>query len=344
MRNPKKNTLRQKIAAADCPVMMYELIPPGKELDNGSGLAYARCAMDLVNSARISIDAINIPDIRDEMQNGQKRVAGYEVKTDPREFVSLLRQASSAPLDFVINRATVYDDVASQQRWFSDTHKHYGVSNVVLVGGESSLIQYPGPSVRETAELLHAQFPQSFFCGGITIPTRRKPDSASDEPVRLISKAEQGMEFFTSQVLYEAKSICLLLKDYQVLCEQKDKQPKRIFLSFAPVSTRKDLEFLKWLGVSVPQSIEQELFEANIGTGWRSVKITKAILQEVLSFVYSNRIQVPLGLNIEHITRHNFELSKELIEALGGIYAQTYSPTSALARQADDSEMPLHLR
>ncbi len=77
---------------------------------------------------------------------------------------------------------------------------------------------------------------------------------------------------------------------------------------------------MRWLGVSIPQKIEQELFKADIGIGWRSIRMAVNILQELLVYMHEEQINVPLGLNIEHITRHNFELSLEFINRLGKIY------------------------
>lgn len=325
------NKLKQKITNLTCPVIFYELIPPRVDMDHASIKAYARCAADLVTCAQVAIDAINIPDIRDESTNGQKRGDVFVAKMDAREFISELKQAIETPMDFVINRATVYEDLAQQNAWLADTLQKYEIQNLILVGGESSKMTYPGPSVIEACRLLAQHFPSAFF-GGITIPSRRKAQHTLDEPCRLMMKTKHGIDFFTTQVLYEAHSICQLLQDYDEQCKQQKIPAKRILLSFAPISTRKDLEFLRWLGVNVPQSVEQELFLVDMGIGWRSMKITKTILQAILQFVRSHRITVPIGLNIEHVTRHNFELSKEFIHELGRVYlSHGYVQTGSLA-------------
>ena len=35
--------------------------------------------------------------------------------------------------------------------------------------------------------------------------------------------------------------------------------PRRILLSFAPVSSKKNIDFLKWLGVEIPLQTEKHL-------------------------------------------------------------------------------------
>lgn len=315
--------LREKILDPNCPTILYELIPPMGESTPEKIEAHARCAVELITSTPFRIDAINIPELHDEKRNGQfKQEQPHSVKLDPRVFAKLLRDISHDYLEIIVNRCSVYADWPTQQLWLQETSRRYEINNLIIVGGESSKIAYPGPSVIEMGQYLKTySINGSFFWGGITIPTRRRTEAAKDEPYRLIEKALNGFEFFTSQVLYEANSIQRLLKDYYILCQQRSVAPKRIFLSFAPISTHNDLDFLRWLGVEIPSAVEIALCKADIGMGWRSVKIVKTILQDILVFVQKEQIKVPLGLNIEHITRHNFELSKEFIIELGNLYS-----------------------
>lgn len=314
--------LREKIIQSDRPVILYELIPPSKKLKQTDIHAYAQCAVELLDSTSLIIDGINIPDIRDEERRTPK-INTFVSKTDSRLFAKKLQASSLKHLDIVINRCSVYEEWPEHNLWLENTFKNFDIDNLILVGGESHKIKYVGPSVIEMIQSIK-QNHQSFFCGGITIPSRRAEDPTKDEPYRLIEKGLNGLEFFTSQVNYEPYKIQSLLKDYYQLCTERKIKPKRIFLSFAPISSRKDLEFLRWLGVFIPDSVENILFEADIGIGWRSMKIAKVILHKILAFVHDENICVPLGLNVEHISRHNFELSKEFIEELGSIYNHAF--------------------
>lgn len=309
--------LREKILDPKAPVIFYELLPPAHS-EAANIDAYVDCAIDLLTSTPIMIDAVNIPEIREEDHNTNKRTETYVPKMDPSFFAQLLRQASYSHVEVVLNHCTVYEDWDEQIKWIETSTKH-GINIFILVGGSSSKIKYPGPSILEVSDYITSHHPD-IFCGGIVIQTRRYHDQERDEPFRLISKGSHGFNFFTSQIIYEPVSIKLLLRDYASVCLHHDVQPKRIFLSFAPISTRKDLNFLRWLGVSVPKTIEQELFKADIGIGWRSAHLAVNILQEIIHFMNDEHIHVPLGINIEHITRHNFELSLEFIERLGKLY------------------------
>jgi len=311
--------LRDKIVDAKAPVIFYEVIPPTRETDQDVAKAYAECTVEMINSTSISVDAINLPEIRAERRSAE-RTHAYEPKTDQRQFACELRSQFNNKVDLVVNHCTVYENWEEQQEWLKETEQAFQIDNLVLVGGETSKVKYPGPSVTEMAQSVNYAYGDTFFCGGVTIPTRRHSDPRKDEPHRLFQKGQHGLEFFTSQVLYETDSIQGLLKNYDQLCRENNESPKRIFLSFAPVSSKKDITFLRWLGVEMPKDVEKQLMKANIGVGWRSLQESKKLLETILNFVSDENIQVPLALNVEHITRHNFELSKEFIEQLGNIY------------------------
>jgi 5,10-methylenetetrahydrofolate reductase len=305
-------------------ILFYEVIPPLQCTNGVTAEAYAECVAELVSSASVPVAAINLPEIRDEQRDVQiaGRTHPYEPKTDARRFGQRLKEAFKDPVDLVINRCTVYESWSHQHHWLQETHAVFDIKNLVLVGGETGQAAYPGPSVTEMAQSIRREYGNSFTCGGITIPTRRSDDPKKDEPHRLLHKTRHGLEFFTSQVLYEPQSTQRLLADYSRLCAQSGQKPKRIFLSFAPVCSSKDLDFLKWLGVEIPEAVERNLLKADMGIGWRSLREAQRILHEILQFAKSEASNVPLGLNIEHITRRNFELSKDFIEELGMHYGE----------------------
>ncbi len=313
------NTLRDKIIDPVCPVILYELISPSS-IDPARVDAYTECAIDLLTSASIKIDAVNIPEIRDEETKGSSTPSHYLSKMDSGEFAQILENALYKHTDVVLNHCTVYEPLDEQLKWVEASVQHH-IHNLVLVGGSSSKIKYPGPSVLDMGHYIqHHYQPTKLFCGGITIQSRHA------EPARLLAKGANGIEFFTSQIIYDAESVKALLKEYAHVCREQGVLPKRIFLSFAPISTHGDLNFLRWLGVTISSAIEKELFRADIGVGWRSAKVCAHILRDILSFMQQENINVPIGLNIEHITRHNFELSLTLIERLGALYQSYMTP------------------
>lgn len=307
----KKRSFSKKVKNGE-KVILYEFLPPPTTLSKKD--IQASIALFASVLPKYHIDAINIPEVREETRSG-KRSASSIIKLEPRIVCKYLQKCSN--LDVIVNRPIVYLSWEKQKKWLRDAYHVYNIHNFVFVGGESSRISYQGHSVTDAAKVvsngLRKEFPH-IFLGGISIPNRK------NEAKRVAKKAEAGIDFFTTQVLYEATTFKKFLKDYWKLCTKNNVNPKMIFLSFAPVITPSDIQLLLWLGVEIPKSTLKKLNLGWLGMGFRSIEICQTILEDILKFVKKEMINVPLGLNVEHISRHNFELSFLLLNRLSGIY------------------------
>jgi len=297
-------------------VIIYTAVPPPQGVAPSALRARLEGLERLVDEA--NIDAIHIPEVRDERR--RPRVTPFVPKLSPRTFGRLITRRR--PIELVIDRGTVHTHWANQQRWLYKTRRCYQIRNLVLVGGESSKIRYPGPTVTEAAQRIAHMDGLDFFLGGITIPGRRSA-AFGDEPNRLLEKTRSGIEFFISQVIYEASHVQNLLKEYHQRCLGEGVKPQRIFLSFAPISSERDLRFLRWWGVKVPSRVERFILKGKRGIARRSIQMSGEILEEILEFARRQSISVPLGLNIEHVSARNLRISYELAAHLSEIYAQS---------------------
>src|SRR5215216_2995357 len=109
-------SLADKIKDPTRACMFYELLPPA--YDKGSNLeAYIDCAIDLLTSSTMVIDAINIPEIRDEHHNNKERSQTYIPKLDPGFFAELVAQAAYKNIEMVLNHCTVYEPWSEQKKW-----------------------------------------------------------------------------------------------------------------------------------------------------------------------------------------------------------------------------------
>jgi hypothetical protein len=318
------NNLREKILNTNCPLIFYELLPPTC-INHADVEAYVQCAIELITHSPIKIDAINIPDIQYEKPKESNDSPVYLPKIDSHVFADILEKASYQRIKVILNRVVVYEPLEKQLQWIKKITQRHKDNIIIIVGGTTNKINYPGPSVLALSNHIKNTYSHDeVFCGGITIQSRRSLDKVNDEPYRLLAKAKNGIEFFTSQIIYDSEGVKQLLWDYAQTCEKEKVQPKRIFLSFAPIASHKDLDFLRWLGAIIPKSIETQLFKTTIGIGWRSAEVAATILKDILHFVQQEQIPIPLGLNIEYVTRHNFELSFQLVERLGKLYHNNY--------------------
>ncbi len=297
-------SLKHKIPDPSVPVIFFEVVPPPADKPGSMDFAMAE-----VQRVRSLVDAINLPEIHDESR-GAERTAKFVPRVEPRVLGARLRQ--ELDVEIVLNRAVVYEP--DQVSWIRQTQADFGVDHLILVGGESSEVQYRGPSVLEAAEQVRAAgLPVSL--GGISIPSRQ------EEAERVRKKTAAGLSFFTTQVLFDSNDIVWLIQRLNGL-------EARIFLSFAPVSHPRDLEFLRWLGADIPADLDQFLLRGH-GVADGSAAAHESyferslnLAQRILMDVFDNLPPDPpsLGLNIEHINKRNMGGAIKMVDRLGELY------------------------
>ncbi len=299
-------TLKEKLLHPSVPVVFFELVPPARGKPEALETAVAE-----IRKVRELVDAVNLPEIHDEDRPGE-RTQKFVERVEPRVLGARLRR--DAGTEVVVNRCVVYEP--DQLTWLRRTQEEFGIEHVVLVGGESSEIRYPGPSVIEAATQARAAgLPLAL--GGISIPSRLH------EAERIRRKAASGLTFFTTQVLFDPNDIVSLVQRLNGL-------EARLFLSFSPVSHARDLEFLRWLGVDIPADLDHYLFEGRAASAKDSEQTRKTaatrsldLARRILMDVFDNLPPDPplLGLNIEHINRRNFGPAMRMLEELGHLYS-----------------------
>ncbi|HEX5412789.1 MAG TPA: hypothetical protein VFZ27_13145 [Terriglobia bacterium] len=296
--------LKAKIQNPLIPVSFFEMVPPPA----GKPEALQSAMLEVAKIKNLA-DAINLPEIHDESR-GRDRTYKFVERIEPRFLGAKIRKEFD--LDIVINRCVVYH--SDQARWIRETQEKFGISNLVLVGGESRDIKYPGPSVIEAAREVRAAGLQVAM-GGISIPSR------AHEVDRIRRKVAEGLCFFTTQVLFDSNDIVWLIQRLNGL-------EARVFLSFAPVSHHRDIEFLRWLGADVPADIDRFLINkaAEDTSSSRAEEAFERCLnlaQRILMDVFDNLPPdpPPIGINIEHINRRNLGFAVRMLDKLGSFYA-----------------------
>ena len=304
--------IRDKVKKPQRPVVAYEILPPLEK--DGTLNSYAEIISSLLSQTHI--DAINIPEVRDESGRGDRPVTNQK-RGEPREFGRLLQDIVG--VEAIVNRVVVHEPFDAQMRWIEETNRDYEIENLIIVGGESSKVEYPGPTVNEVLRFVSREYISNggdIFCGGIAIPSREI------ESKNLIKKSEHGSEFFTTQVLYDSSNIVKMIDHYQERCDDLNTFPRRLLLSFAPVSSQKNIDFLKWLGVEIPPETERYLQGRPGSMIERSLDVAIEVLNDTLNFITEKNLKVPIGLNVEHIMSYNFQSSVEMLQELARIYRE----------------------
>jgi 5,10-methylenetetrahydrofolate reductase len=227
---------------------------------------------------------------------------------DPRDFVQ--RLGADLSVDPIVNNVVAHmPSAAAFRRWVDESLDGLGLRSFVLVGGTNSRIRYPGPTVLEANQVLRsvAGSREDVALGNITIPDRE------NEVDRLLEKTRAGCDFFTTQVLFAAEPMATVLRAYGKRCAAQGLKPATVLLSFAPVSDYQDLEFLAWLGASVTPRTEETLAASEEKSlGRSSLELARTLWSQLLAAALQSRPAVPLGVNIEEVSLHNFDLAVQM--------------------------------
>src|SRR2546428_4243325 len=162
--------LKDKLLDASVPVKFFELVPPATEKPGALEATLAE-----LKKVRHLADAVNLPEIRDESRSAP-RTARFIPRVEPRLLGA--RILHDLDVEVVVNRGVVYEP--DPLPWIKETQGDFRIQNIVLVGGESSQLSYPGPSVVEAAEQIRSARPEMCL-GGITIPSRLRSEEHTSE-------------------------------------------------------------------------------------------------------------------------------------------------------------------
>lgn len=258
----------------------------------------------LARLRQIDYDGLIIYDIQDESSRISKpRPFPYMRTLDPREYSQLLRKHSSHAV--ITYKSVAQRDRADFEHWLEESRTRYDVQNLVLVGSPSSDgdIQLTLPNAYKALQ----EHPLDFHLGGVTIAERHA--SKGNEHLRLLTKTEQGCQFFITQAVYNAQATIDLLSSYARECHNRGVAPQRIILTFTPCGSAKTLEFMEWLGISVPDATRWRILDSAHPLA-ESIRVCRSNLDLILDSVAN--LGIPLGLNIESLTNRKDEIDASI--------------------------------
>ncbi len=280
--------------------VVFEVVPPHRRASEKAVAGLAQRVQAAVRSLP-RIDAVNLPEVVEENYAGLPLYRNL----DPRAFARRLTEglAIETIVDKVVSHLEGAPGVDAYLRESLDVH---GVRNFVLVGVAREGVAYPGPDVATATARLRAatRGRRDVTCGNIAIPER------PGEVERLLRKTRAGADFFTTQVIFEPEPVASVLGAYGEACAEAGVRPATVLLSFAPVGDREDVEFLEWLGARIaPGTAKALLGDRGREPGAASIEAARATWGRIRSAVAGARHPVPLGVNVEEISVHNFDLA-----------------------------------
>ena len=293
------------IRSAERPPLTYTLVPPPQAAARTELDAVALALQRLLETA--PVDAVHVPEVRPDPRSPRTT---FVPKLAPRAFARAMAQRLTDSPEWLLDRGIIDHHWTHQEYWLRRTIHDQRLSSLMLIGGASHEIRYPGLSVTDAAQRIRAIYGEHVCLGGIAIPTR------AGELERLMAKTEAGLDLFVTQILGEADSTCQLLVDYHCACAERGVQPRPMVLSLAPVGHRSDIELLEAWGVRFHRRWRRHLVSSSLGVGWRSVDMALDLLDRIMTSAEREAPSVPLGINVEHVRPRNLESSAELLQTV----------------------------
>lgn len=143
--------------------------------------------------------------------------------------------------------------------------------------------------------------------GGVTIPERHT--SKGDEHLRVFNKIKAGCSFFVSQGVYDVNASKNFLSDYYYYGKEHNIPLVPILFTLTPCGSLKTLDFMKWLGISFPHWLENELVHSE-DILHQSVEFSERNYRELQEFANSKGI--PIGCNIESVAIRKVEVEASI--------------------------------
>jgi 5,10-methylenetetrahydrofolate reductase len=284
--------------------LFFEPVPPSARSSPSRG---ETMVADLVRTLRAvpRLDAIDVPELIDENHDGRP----YYRSGDTRAFAR--RVADEIARDVAVNKVVAHlPSIEAVTAWAEETIQR-GVRNVVLVGGSSRYIPYPGPSVIDADRVARdAITAGGGLLGNIAIPQR------TGEAHRMLSKTRSGARFFTTQIVFDSESVLRMLREYDLLCRQSGLAPAAVVLSVAPIADEGDAEFVRWLGADIPETAERTILggEEAQASG-RSIERALSVFREVRDGIARAGLEVSVGINVEQISQRHLGSAGEMLAA-----------------------------
>ncbi len=288
--------LKEKILNKESGIITYGLTPPKKKTSHEKIKEIAQTQINRIKD--LDLDALILYDLQDESDRvDQERPFPFLPTIDPVVYSKEYLSALNIPR--IIYRCVGKYSKEEFSNWLqTETNK----DRFSVFVGASSKDKAVKLKLKEGYRLRKELNPD-LILGGVTIPERH---SAKDnEHQKIFKKIDYGCRFFVSQCVYNLSYAKNLLSDYYYHCQEHNQDMVPIIFTFTPCGSKKTLKFMKWLGINIPQWLENDLKHSE-DILERSVQVAKENFAELFRFAQEKKI--PIGCNIESVSIRKVEI------------------------------------
>ncbi|NDL66572.1 methylenetetrahydrofolate reductase [Anaerotalea alkaliphila] len=289
--------LKHKLETKAFGILTYGITPP--KSSNPEEKIREITARHIGRIRNLDIDGLILYDIQDESdRTHEKRTFDFIRTVDPsvysREYLKELK------VPRIVYRCVGNYEPQELGEWLEE-----GKDEVAVFVGAASRNQVVKMRLQE-AYAIHREKGDKVLLGGVTIPERHL--KKKDEPERIGFKYQEGCRFFVSQAVYNVEGAKAFLKDYAAYCKKHGIEMVPILFTLTPCGSERTLQFIKWLGISVPAHLEEALLQSGDHMLQKSMELSLGIFKELTKFALEH--QIPIGCNVESVS-----IRKEEIEA-----------------------------
>lgn len=292
--------LVEKIKNRESGIVLYGMVPPKTGTAPEQIQEIAQRQVQRLQS--LKIDGLILYDIQDEKSRiSEERPFPYIETLD--SFSYSREYLSSLPLPKIIYRSVGKYRREELAAFLKNASPR---ENLTVFVGPASRSQAVTMPLSEAYRLKNELNPD-LLLGGVTIPERHLVKG--DEHLRVFNKMAQGCSFFVSQGVYDVNASKSFLSDYYYHGRDRNIPLAPIIFTLTPCGSQKTLQFMKWLGISFPKWLENELVHA------------KDILQQSVEFAEQNWMElkrfardrgIPVGCNIESVAVRKVEIDASI--------------------------------
>lgn len=301
--------LADKIRNRESGIVLYGIVPPKKGTEPEQLREIALRQSQRLQS--LNMDGLILYDIQDEKtRTTEERPFPFIETLD--SFSYSRDYLSSVPVPKIIYRSVgkyTRDELSEILSRIAQQ------GDLTVFVGTASKSQQVTMSLSEAYHLKKEVNPD-LLLGGVTIPERHI--TKGDEHLRVFSKIAQGCSFFVSQGVYDVNASKNFLSDYYYHGREQNIPLVPIIFTFTPCGSLKTLQFMKWLGISIPRWLENELIHAK-DILQQSVEFAEQNWRELKHFAHERNI--PIGCNIESVAVRKVEIEAS-VELLRRVSSQ----------------------
>lgn len=292
--------LVDKIKNRESGIILYGITPPkkGNDADKIAEIA----ALQIGRIAPLNVDGLVLYDIQDEKsRTNEARPFPFIETLDAFDYSEQYLQQLKIP-------KIIYRSVGkySEPELAGFLNSASNTNNLTVFVGAASKDQQVSLSI-DDAYALKVKTNSELLLGGVTIPERHQVKG--DEHLRVFDKIDKGCSFFVSQGVYDVNASKNFLSDYYYYAQEHNRPMAPIMFTLTPCGSVKTLEFMKWLGISIPKWLENDLVHSE-DILEKSVSVSEQSWRELKEF--ADEKGIPIGCNIESVAIRKVEVEASI--------------------------------